>query len=72
MEEVLDKKIKIGKDRWRIVRIYVNRDLEEKWERVRGWMEYREERIRTIIGVDFNARIRELEEKDRKERKKRN
>lgn len=35
-------------------------------------MEYREERIRTIIGVDFNARIRELEEKDRKERKKRN
>jgi len=72
MEGVLDKKIKIGKDRWRIVRIYVNRDLKEKWERVRGWMEYREERIRTIIGVDFNARIRELEEKDRKERKKRN
>ena len=72
MEGVLDKKIKIGKDRWRIVRIYVNRDLKEKWERVRGWMEYREERIRTIIGVDFNARIREVEEKDRKERKKRN
>lgn len=51
--------------------IYVNRDLKEKWGRVRGWMKNREEGIRTIIGEILckNRRIREKTEKRGKRRR---
>lgn len=36
--------------------IYINNDIERKLASVREWMEEREEGIRVLIGVDFNAR----------------
>lgn len=52
-------KIKVGEEKWRIIGIYVNRDLEKKWEGGKKWMEEEEEGVKTIIGGDFNARTEE-------------
>lgn len=41
---------------WRIVGVYVNKDLESKLEMLREWIEEKEEGVRVIIGGDFNAR----------------
>jgi len=34
----------------------MNGDKEKKLEELKKWMEEREERVKTIIGGDFNAR----------------
>lgn len=39
-----------------MIGIYVRKDLKEKLERIRDWIEEREERVRIMIGGDFNAR----------------
>lgn len=58
-------KWKMGKKEWKMVRIYVNEDLEKKIEGFKKWMEQRkEEGRRVIIGRDFNARTGEMREKD--------
>jgi len=36
--------------------VYVNGDMEKKLEELRGWMEEKEEGVKTIIGGDFNTR----------------
>jgi len=36
--------------------VYVNRDMEKKLEKLKEWMEEREEGLKTIIEGDFNAR----------------
>lgn len=41
---------------WRIIGVYVNKDLESKLEMLREWIEEKEERVRVVIGGDFNAR----------------
>lgn len=47
MEETVSKKdveglvvikLKLGKERWKVVRVYVNGDLERKLKSMRGWM----------------------------------
>ncbi|XP_046145496.1 trichohyalin-like [Osmia bicornis bicornis] len=48
-----------GEEKWRVVGVYVNADIEEKMKKLRTRMEdVRDERI-TIIGGDFNARTGE-------------
>ncbi|XP_011864832.1 PREDICTED: sodium/potassium/calcium exchanger 1-like, partial [Vollenhovia emeryi] len=49
-------KVKIGKEWWRIIGVYVNKNLDRKIEKLRKWMENREEGVKTLIGGDFNAR----------------
>jgi len=65
-EEEVDKeevrmscRIRIEGESWRIIGIYVNKDIERKLEGLKGWMEIDEEEVRTIIGGDFNARTGE-------------
>lgn len=36
--------------------MYVNKDLESKLEMLKEWIQEKEERVRVVIGGDFNAR----------------
>lgn len=59
-EGIIEGRIKIGMENLReMIEIYVNGDMERKLQRMRGWMEEREESLNTIIGGDFNARTGE-------------
>ncbi|EZA49489.1 hypothetical protein X777_12283 [Ooceraea biroi] len=55
-EGLMVGKIRCGRERWRVVGVYVNGDIEEKLERLEEWVEGKEEGVKTIIGRDFNAR----------------
>lgn len=48
--------VKQGRERWRIVEVYINGDIEQKLQKVEQWMEDREEGVKTIRRGDFNAR----------------
>lgn len=69
--------MKIGKESWRIVGVYVNKNIEGILRRLEQWMEVREEGKYTLLGGDFNARTgreggRIVEEEEEKSgRKKR-
>lgn len=51
--------IRVGEERWRVVGVYINADMERKLEGLKGWMEEREKGVKTIIGGDFKARTGE-------------
>lgn len=36
--------------------MYVNKDLESKLKMLKEWIQEKEERVRVVIGGDFNAR----------------
>jgi len=55
-EGIIKRVIKIGEQKWRIIGVYANGDVKEKWEGIREWVEDRGSKIRTIVGGDFNAR----------------
>jgi len=48
-------RIKYGKGSLRVVGVYANGNMEKKLEKLKKWME-EWERVRTIIGGDFNAK----------------
>ena len=70
--------VKAGERKWRVVGVYVNGDMEKKWDRIREWGEGGGEGIGVIVGGDFNARIgdkggrvgREEEEEEKKGKSK--
>ncbi|EFN86824.1 hypothetical protein EAI_04480 [Harpegnathos saltator] len=45
-------KVRLGREWWRVVGVYVNGDIEEKLERMKKWMEEGEGEEKTIIGGD--------------------
>lgn len=55
-EGVMRREVRWGRNRLRVVGVYVNGDMEKKLEAIRGWMEEKKEGIKTVIGGDFNAR----------------
>ncbi|XP_029176098.1 trichohyalin-like [Nylanderia fulva] len=73
-------RVKIGKEKWRVIGVYVGEGIEKACREMEKWTEEKEEEVYTIIGGDFNARtgqeggrIRDKEnaEEERKEEKKR-
>jgi len=60
VEGIVTKIIKIGKEKWRVIGVYSNGDLEGKWEKIKDWAEDKRGGVRTVLGGDFNARTREL------------
>ena len=55
-EGIMMRKVKMGGEWWRVVGVYVNKDLQRKLEELKEWMEGREAGVRVVIGGDFNAR----------------
>lgn len=55
VEGLVVGRIRWGRESWRIIRVYVNGDMESKLEELRRWMEGKEGDEK-IIGGDFNAR----------------
>ncbi|CAK9827586.1 hypothetical protein ANTRET_LOCUS5267 [Anthophora retusa] len=55
-EGIIARKIWLGKDAWKVIGVYVNKDLERKLGSLREWMEEKERGVRVIVGGDFNAR----------------
>jgi len=53
---IMTGKMCLGGEWWRLVGVYVNKDLEEKMEKLRDWMEDEKEGVKVLIGGDFNAR----------------
>ena len=58
-EGVIAAEINVEGERWRIVGVYVNGDMESKIESIREWMEKKKTGMKTLIGRDFNARTGE-------------
>lgn len=54
----IECKIRIGEERWRIIRIYVNNNIDRKMEGLKDRMKEGEKGVRIMI-EDFNARTRE-------------
>lgn len=54
----IECKIRIGEERWRIIGIYVNNDIDRKMEGLKDRMEEEEKGVRIMI-EDFNARTGE-------------
>lgn len=46
-------RIRWGRKAWRVIGVYVNGDLKEKLEKMRGWFEERERDVEMIIGGVF-------------------
>lgn len=44
-------RIKLDTEKWRIVGIYVNGDMESKLRKLEDWMEDKIENCRMIVGV---------------------
>ena len=55
-EGIMMRMVKMGGEWWRVVGVYVNKDLQKKLEEIGEWVEGREEGVRVVIGGDFNAR----------------
>lgn len=56
-EVVLGRRVRIGKEKWRIIGVYVGgNEMEGKLWILEEWMSEDEKDIKTIMGGDFNAR----------------
>ncbi|XP_076656039.1 uncharacterized protein LOC143360794 [Halictus rubicundus] len=55
IEGIIEGSIRIGEEEWKILGVYVNKDIERKIKVLRDWWDTgRDEKI--IVGGDFNAR----------------
>ena len=58
MEWERERRVRWDGETWRIITVYVNKDLEEKLEKLKERAETRGKAENILIGGDFNARTR--------------
>jgi len=56
-ENIILGDIKQGKERWRIIGVYVDEGIKVMVKKVENWMGRAGESHKTLLGGDFNARI---------------
>lgn len=56
-EGMVELVVELGQERWRMIGVYVNGDIVKKLGSIRERVENDKEKLRTIVGGDFNARI---------------
>jgi len=56
-EGAMMSEISVGKERWRIVGVYVNEGIEKMRRKIERWTDKGVESRKLIIGGDFNARV---------------
>lgn len=56
LDGVMVRKLRLGEKWWRVIGVYVNKDLETKLQFIKEWMEDKEEGARVVIRGDFNVR----------------
>jgi len=59
IEGIMTSDINVGKERWRIIGVYVNEGVERMMRKLEKWTDKGEEERKLIIGGDFNARVGE-------------
>lgn len=55
-EGIMDGKVKVGRERWRIIGVYVQRNIEGVLKDMEEWTEEKEVGNRILISGEFNAR----------------
>ena len=62
-EGIMVKRLRVKGETWKIIGVY-KWGYGKKINRLKGWMETKEEAVKVIIGRDFNARTGEKGGKD--------
>lgn len=57
-EVLMEGRVRVGRERWRIIGVYVQGNMEEILKDMEEWMEEKEVGCRIMIGGDFNAKTR--------------
>lgn len=55
-EGIMTGNVSLGGKWWRLVGVYVNTNLKRKMEKLREWIENREEEVKVLIEGTFKAR----------------
>ena len=50
-ERVMCRRVKAGREVWTVVAVYVNGNMEQKLEKMRGWMERQSEKGRVNLTI---------------------
>lgn len=67
-EGMMEVVVEWGREKWRIIGVYVNGDIERKLMNIKERIENDNKRIKIMVGEDFNARIRRLSGSFKRER----
>lgn len=54
---VIEGRIRIGRGKWKIIRMYVKGSIDRYLRRMEKWMEEKRKGEYVLIGDDFNARM---------------
>jgi len=58
-EGIMIGNVRVGKERWRIIGVYVGGNIQETLQELEKWVEEKDEDRRILVGGDFNARTGE-------------
>jgi len=65
---IIEGEVRVGKEKWRIIGIYMKGNIEEYLRIMEKWIKEKKEEDKVIIGGDFNARTGRGGAKKKRER----
>lgn len=55
-EEIIEEGVRVGKERWKIIGVYVKENIDEILTSLEKWMKENKEDVNVLMEGDFNAR----------------